>query len=130
MRGKACAKGVKMIHAVITAAQLWALGQLESGGDDGAVGLKGEISRWQVMPKLWQENAPGTCDPRHAAEAIVVVKKIWQARVNQFEKVHQKTPSLEELALLWHSPKHVENPAPRQWDYAVRFKNLAELDGR
>jgi hypothetical protein len=115
-----------MITAMlITSVHLACLSQLESGDDDFAVSSTGCMSRYQISPKIWFDKA-GTQDPHNSKIAMIVAKKLWQARVNQFTKTHQRNPTLEELALLWHHPMKVDRPTDADWDYAVRFQNLIE----
>src|ERR1700744_5210994 len=38
----------------LDAKRLYALGMIETGNDDGAIGLAGEISRYQLSPSVWK----------------------------------------------------------------------------
>ena len=112
-----------MIPLLITSIHLAALGMLETGADNFATGSHGEVSQYQVMPAIWFK-AAGTADPTDPAIAYRVAKKLWQQRVAQFEKKNQRNPTIQELSLLWHSPKNALSPNAEQLDYSERFVNL------
>lgn len=115
--------------ALITAAQLAALSQIESGDRDAAIGAQGEISRYQIKPELFQAEAdrqgiPSALpwDPRDAER---IARAIWTDRLNLFLLAyHDRPPTAEELYLLWHRPQRVLNPKPRELVRARRFANL------
>jgi hypothetical protein len=118
-----------MIHMLITAVHLAALSQLETGDDDAAVSSTGAVSRWQCSYEVWQANAAGV-DPRNYEAAKRKVTRIWQSRINHFEKTHQRPPTVQEIGLLWHKPGRVSNPNPEEADYAKRFENLVRKLGK
>jgi hypothetical protein len=74
-----------------------ALSMLESGDDDRAVGQFGEVSRYQILPKLW----PGG-DPRNGQEALAAACGIMQARLDRFQKDHGRPATDFEFYVLWN----------------------------
>ena len=105
-----------------TAADRWsALSMLETGNNDRAVGSRGEVSRWQIMPAYW----PGG-NPQNAHRAKRLAIRIMDGRVTSFEKQWARQPSAFEWALLWHCPARVDHPTDGDRDYATRFVNLAQ----
>src|SRR5580698_8837943 len=65
-----------------------ALSMLESGDNDRAIGLLGEVSRYQIRPNLW----PGG-NPDNASVALEVARKIMQGRISRFEESHNRPPT-------------------------------------
>lgn len=106
-----------MIAMLVTAAHLAALGQIESGDDDFAVGSHGEISRYQIMPKLWQEKAAGR-NPRDPAVARAVAASILNSRIARYVKLHDTQPSPAAIYRLWNPRCHDET--------ATRYANLVD----
>ncbi len=112
----------------------WALGMLESGNDDFAIGpAAGEVSRYQICPMLWSKTVGyiHQGDYRDPVIARGVAKKIMDARIATFIKIHGRGPIEMEWALLWHRPSAVLVHHSKQWsakeaDYAIRFANLVE----
>lgn len=102
-----------------------ALAQLESGGNDFAVGNAGEVSRYQIMPQAWNEiPLRSISQATNAAAARVVARNIWYNRVVDFQYSHQRMPTDSEWALLWHCPARVDHPTKGDRDYTNRFINL------
>ena len=90
---------------------------LETGDDDYAVGAKGEVSRFSIMPRLWQEKAAGQ-NQRDPKVSKRIATQILQARVNHFVKVHHRNPTNSEIYRCWN---------PRCFDAtATRYANLCE----
>lgn len=112
-----------MLAMLITYAHLWALGQIESGGNSVAVSETGAVTQYQISALVWKKRFHGQ-DPHDPKVALRAAQTIWQERVNHFVKTHQRQPTLEELALLWHVPKRLAHPRKSEQDYALRFKNL------
>ena len=101
-----------------------ALAQVETGGRDKAVGLAGEVSRYQISPAVWRANsrlpiAWATNEEAALEVAVVVMAK----RERQFVKRKHCKPDAFEWALLWHCPNRKRYTAA-DLDYACRFCNL------
>lgn len=124
--------------SIITAVHLAALGQIESGAHDAAVGRAGEVSRFQIMPavaakEIRDRNPAGGRLPAYwqlrpdlAAE---VARGIWEKRVATFRLVYRRDPSPVEIYLCWHRPGRVLNPRPRELERATRFADLLQSLG-
>jgi hypothetical protein len=90
--------------------RLDALGLIESGNNDFAVGTHQEVSRYQIQTDLWKQ----TCDenglagkglmPTNPADARLVVEIIMKARCSAFESRYHHAPDDFEFYLLWHRP--------------------------
>ena len=82
---------------------LSALSQIESNDNDAAVGKAGEISRWQMMPEVW-DNA--THKPRAMAriykEALPVARKELESRIGYFRYNLNRDPVPEQVYALWN----------------------------
>lgn len=98
-----------------------ALSMLESGDNDQAVGQYGEVSRYQILPKLW----PGG-DPRNEQEALAAAREIMKTRLERFDKAHGRPATDFEFYVLWNAPWEVDHPSKAVADRAVRFSNLVE----
>lgn len=99
-----------------------ALSMIESGNDDSAIGSLGEVSRYQIRPKLW----PGG-NPHNAAFALGVAQKIMQSRLAKFERNHNNRPPTDfEFYVLWNAPQEVNHPCKAVAARAHRFANLVQ----
>ena len=117
--------------SIITAVHLAALSQIESGDNDYAVGPQGEVSRYQIEPKIWRKlliakGAHGLPHDRWLAEDLALF--LWQSREIEFKNLHKREPNLRELYLLWHRPAlmigHKRSPTKRELERAIGFENL------
>lgn len=125
-----------LLKSFITAVHLAALSQIESGDHDRMTGADHEISRYQILPAVWNaavaklpqpvthHHQPAT--PANPAFADAVAREIWQDRVDVFRMAYGRDPSLTELYLCWHRPARVMNPKPRELLRARRFENLVK----
>lgn len=113
---------------VITALHLAALSHIESRGNDAAVGKAGEVTRYQICPKLWKESLLGfktlVARPQDDRVARLVASDIWHKRVIAFTLKHNRQPDLEELYLLWHRPARVLKPKPVERKRARAFAEV------
>ena len=99
---------------------LWALGEIESGGNDYAHGRHGEVSRYQCMKRVWRNaTAQMYSAATNAQIAAAVTLSVIRARTSQ----DPATLTPEAFALAWHCPnaKHLN---AEQRDYVARFTNL------
>ena len=117
---------------IITAIHLMALGQVESGDNDHAIGLKGEVTRCQMLPSVWRATLREmdllkvSMKPTRWADAKIVVSEIWCKRVLTFEQKEKRRPTNRELYLLWHCPARIDKPTKNDKDMAERFSNLVD----
>lgn len=96
---------------------------IESGDDDHAVGLRGEISRFQIRPDLW----PGG-NPLDARAALNAAREIMQARLARFRATHKRGATDVEFYILWNAPLEVDHPSAVVAERARRFANLVQSD--
>ena len=97
-----------------------ALSMIESGNNDGAVGSRGEISRFQIRPVFW----PGG-NPHDSSAALAAARAIMRPRLAEFEKTHGRAPDDFEFYVLWNAPWEVDHPSRAVAERARRFANLA-----
>lgn len=98
-----------------------ALSMIESGNNDHAIGLVGEISRFQIRPELW----PGG-NPHNPEQALTAAQKTMIPRLNQFERSHKRQPTDFEFYVLWNAPWVVDHPSAVVKERAQRFVNLVQ----
>jgi hypothetical protein len=105
---------------------LHALGEIESGGDDFAIGRHGEVGRFQCLPAVWRK-ATGRplADAVNPAIALVVTLGIIRARTGRDPS--DLTP--EQFCRAWHCPS-AKRLNREQRDYVNRFLNLEKRLGR
>lgn len=101
-----------------------ALSQIESGDNDKAVGRMGEISRYQILPDVWDAFAPETADWENPKDALKVAKEAMKKRCANFEKSHGRAPTDFEFYVLWNAPGQIEQPGSVVSERAKRFCNL------
>jgi hypothetical protein len=99
-----------------------ALAMIESGGNDGAIGLAGEISRYQIRPELWGEG-----NPLDSEDALANARRIMSARTAAFKQSHGRAPDDFEFYVLWNAPSQVNRPHRVVAERARRFADLADL---
>ena len=120
-----------MAATFITALQLAALSQIESGDRDRMVGRQGEVSRYQIMPAVWRKECRGffllhQTKPELEPLATAVARDLWERRVQEFAAKQRRYPTRFELYLLWHRPGRVLAPLDLERERAERFANLLE----
>jgi hypothetical protein len=101
-----------------------ALSQVESGDKDTAVGRAGEVSRFQILPELWERYAPKDAHWENPGDALKVAKQVMQERCDDFEKQFKRSPTDFEFYVLWNKPAEVERPSRAAAERAERFCNL------
>lgn len=101
-----------------------ALSMIESGDNDHAVGTHGEVSRYQILPKLW----PGG-DPQNEQEALSAARAIMDVRLQRFERIHKHPADDFEFYILWNAPWEANHPSRAVSERARRFANLVEAGG-
>ncbi|MDD5140433.1 MAG: hypothetical protein PHY43_09280 [Verrucomicrobiales bacterium] len=111
-----------VLVAPVSAMDRWsALSMIESGDDDKAVGPGGEISRFQIQPKLW----PGG-DPQNAQIALAAAQEIMRPRLAGFQQSHKREATDFEFYVLWNAPWRADNPSAAVTERARRFVNLVQ----
>lgn len=103
-----------------------ALSQIESGNDDFAVGIAGEISRYQIRPEVWQQYAPTSAKWDNPQDALAVAKKAMDFRCAGFERKWHRVPTDFEFYVLWNAPGQVDQPCEAVATRAKRFCNLIQ----
>jgi|ERR1044071_3623830 hypothetical protein len=101
-----------------------ALSQIESGDNDRAVGRAGEVSRYQIKPKVWQVYAPLQADWQKPQDSLAVVKDAMEARCRAFERSFHRRPTDFEFYILWNAPAQIKHPTKAVTERAKRFSNL------
>jgi hypothetical protein len=101
-----------------------ALSQIESGDDDLAIGSAGEISRYQLKPKLWLQYAAPGARWESALDALEVAQKVMRDRCVDFGRTHQRQPTDFEFYVLWNAPAQVYSPSAVVRARAERFCRL------
>jgi hypothetical protein len=99
-----------------------ALSMIESSDNDLAIGPGGEISRFQIQPKLW----PGG-DPHNPQVALAVAQQIMRPRLTIFQQSHKRDATDFEFYVLWNAPWQADHPSAVVTERARRFANLVEL---
>ena len=98
-----------------------ALSMIESGDDDRAIGPDGEISRFQIRPKLWSGG-----NPQNAQAALAAAREIMLRRVERFQRMLRRAPTDFEFYVLWNAPWQVDHPSAAVAERARRFSNLIQ----
>ena len=107
-----------------------ALGMIESGDDDHAVGSAGEISRYQIKKNIWR--AYSSClNYSDKNEAWRIAEKVLATRAEEYQRHTGHAPSPFDIYALWNAPGQFQNVGYRQARIsrviaarATRFANL------
>ena len=111
-----------------------AIGMIESGNNDYAIGDAGEISRYQIKPRVWQHYSPSRAY-RSVEVSKVVAEQYLTALEDQFRKRAGREPSDFDRYVLWNAgPSYyarIRYSAARVHpiirERANRFANLCEM---
>jgi hypothetical protein len=119
-----------------------ALGQVESGGVDTKVGRAREVSRFQILPRVWTEVTGCThskairARASNSQSAWLVASQIINERADSFRKVMGRWPTPSETYGLWSRPSKMFSKihltyslthlSQRERDRCIRFQNLVE----
>jgi hypothetical protein len=103
-----------------------ALSLLESGNNDAAIGPAGEVSRFQIKPRLWAEffGEDRAAAPTNPRVALRVAQAIMRERCAAFERRFHRPPTNFEYYVLWNAPCQVRKPGKAVTERADRFCNL------
>lgn len=104
-----------------------ALSQIETCDNDNAIGAAGEISRYQVKPKLWHRYARSD-DWKNPAVALAAARQIMRERCAGFEREYNRQPTDFEFYVLWNAPAQIERPRKAVRERAERFCRLVARD--
>ncbi len=96
---------------------------IESGDNDGAVGSRGEISRYQIRPELW----PGG-NSLNSRDALEAAREVMKPRLEAFKRTHGRPATDFEFYILWNAPWDVNHPTKAVTERALRFVNLVQVN--
>ena len=112
-----------------------ALADIESGGNDRAVGKKGEVSAFQILPSMWKSYSESPCTPYHTQrkdKSICVARKINSNNTMTYKKDTGQMPQVFDMYVMWNygvtkyrKLKYDRTKLPKQIkDRATRFLNI------
>ena len=81
---------------------LFALGMIETGNDDGAIGLVGEISRYQLRPAVWKTYCK-SMDYRNPQVSVQVARQHWNYLAAYFQEKTGRVPTDYDMYVLWNT---------------------------
>jgi len=70
----------------------YALGMLETGNDDGEIGGAGEVSRYQIMPAVWQHYSDSR-NYRNPVVSLAVARQHWAVLFSTFKRQAHREPT-------------------------------------
>ena len=82
--------------------KLEALGMIESGNDDAAVGRAGEVSRFQIKPAIWRRYSP-TDSYRNFQVSRSVAEQHLTDLEETFRRRTGREPDDFDLYVLWNA---------------------------
>src|SRR5579859_3770359 len=95
----------------VQAMDRWAaLSQIETRDNDNAVGAAGEISRYQIKPKLWQRYAHSDANWTNPTQALEAAQDLMRDRCANFERNYNRKPTDFEFYILWNAPAQIDSP--------------------
>ena len=111
----------------------FALGMIETGNDDHEIGGLGEVSRYQIMPSVWEHYSSSRRyhDTKTSTE---VAQQHWSALHDCFKQQTHREPTDFDMYVLWNTrygyySHHGFNPASLDSavrEHAQRFVNLIQ----
>jgi hypothetical protein len=105
-----------------------ALAQIESGNNDHALGAAGEISRYQIKPRVWHRYAPLSANWHSAEQSLPIAKAAMRERCANFEHTFGRPPTDFEFYVLWNAPAQIRKPSSAVSKRAQRFCNLVQAN--
>jgi len=115
----------------VQAMDRWAaLSQIETRDNDNAIGAAGEISRYQIKPKLWHHYARTDASWTNPSEALAAAQDLMRERCAAFERSYNRKPTDFEFYVLWNAPAQIDKPRKVVRERAERFCNLVAIDDR
>jgi hypothetical protein len=82
--------------------RLFALGMIETGNDDRAIGLAGEISRYQLAPPVWRSYS-SSMEYRNPNTALQVARLHWNYLAAYFKEKTGRMPTDFDMYVLWNT---------------------------
>jgi len=111
------------------AMERWAaLAQIESGNNDHALGLAGEVSRYQIKPRVWHRYASASANWRNAEQSLPIAQAAMRDRCAAFQRTFRRPPTDFEFYVLWNAPGQIRKPSQTVTKRAQRFCNLVNSD--
>jgi len=118
---------------ILNAARRYALGMIETGNNDKAVGGLGEVSRYQIMPSVWKSYS-SVQRYREPEAATEVAQQHWTALYEYFKSKAGREPTNFDMYVLWNTKYGYyagkgftpDRLSPVVRDRAQRFTNLVE----
>lgn len=111
------------------AMERWAaLAQIESGNNDHALGAAGEISRYQIKPRVWHHYASASANWRSVEQSLPIAQAAMRDRCAGFERNFRRPPTDFEFYVLWNAPAQIRRPSAAVRKRAQRFCNLLKSD--
>jgi len=107
-----------------------ALGAIESGDDDHAVGYAGEVSRYQIKKNIWRAYSSSSrfWDKN---EAWRIAEQVLAVRVDAYRRHTGHAPAAFDIYVLWNAPGQFQRVGYQQRrisrvvaERATRFTNL------
>ena len=107
--------------------RLSALSMLETGNNDRQIGRKGEVTRFQILPRLWRQYGQG--DPMNATDAARAVQRIMSERLGRAALPRRLPHPITnfDFYVLWNAPAEIRHPSPVVRERACRFANLCSI---
>lgn len=86
----------------LDARRLYALGMIETGNDDRAIGAAGEVSRYQLSPPVWKSYSKSV-DYQNPEVALQVARLHWIYLAAYFKEKSGRAPSDYDMYVLWNT---------------------------
>lgn len=115
-----------------------ALADIESGGNDRAIGSKGEVSAFQILPSIWRTYADCPCSPYHVQrrdKSIRVARKLNSYNLCVYNKDTGNLPQAYDMYVMWNygvtkyrKLKYIRSSLPKKVrERAERFVNTLQI---
>ena len=110
---------------------LWAISQVESGGNDHAVGRSGEVSRYQIKKMVWRKYSR-TRNYSNPSESRRVAIEHLKTLERTFRSELGEAPTELDLAVMWQSGfdgyrKSYCNPERMRSEQRDRLRRIINL---
>lgn len=89
---------------VTMAILLAALGQVESENKDHAIGKSGEVSRYQIMRDIWDEETNYSKRWWDVGYSKLIAQQLLTKRIDWFVNGANRLPIPEEVYAMWNKP--------------------------
>jgi hypothetical protein len=125
--------GMSTNDSVLDWRHQFALGMIETGNNDRRIGGAGEVSRYQIMPTVWQHYSTSR-NYSNPQVSLAVARQHWAVLYGDFKHQTGREPSDFDMYVLWnthggyYSVRNF-NPArlaPVVRDRAQRYVNLVQ----